>query len=170
MSELLTVEQLRAHVETGLPDFALEQIIESEEASINARYGEPATMSEIRIPNGSLVALSRPALSIESVVDGDETLPPEGALASDYYGLLNRTTLERRNSASWSSSVAITYTPASSDVARRLLVLVQLCKLALAYSGYQSQAGADVSETPLELESQRERLLRSLRPGHWLFT
>ena len=169
MASLISPTQLRAHVETGLTDAALQQIIDAEEAEIVGRYGPPDTITEEHIGNGRLLSLMQPAASIEAITEDDAyPLPPEGGVASDYYLRLNPRVLQRFG-GEWGARVVVTYTPASPQTAKRTMALINLCKLELAYSGYASQGGADLSESPLKLMEERERILRSLRPAHWVF-
>lgn len=167
---LISPAQLREHTETGLTDAALQLIIDANEQAIIGRYGGHEQRCESRLGDGTrYLALSTAAAAISSLAENETTLPPDGEPASDYYQLANPVLLERAG-CGWGQRIDVCYTPLNSETARRQLVLIDLCKLELAYSGYQSQGGADLAETPLGLPAERERILRQLRPGHWMFS
>lgn len=177
---LLTATQLRQHVESDLPDAALALILESEEAEIVRRYGPHATATDV-LSGGEWfplqmaglsgvtgwLVLSRPAVSIVSIVEttfdvslnlaaGDYTLWPGGRLEREGWG---------PNPASWwGEQVVVTFVPVDMT-AQRTLVLVQLCKLALQYTGLKSESvGGDYSATTADYSTERNRILGSLAP------
>lgn len=178
---LLSTAGLRQHVETDLPDTALQLILDSEEAEIIRRYGPHATATDV-LSGGEWfplqmaglsgvtgwLVLNRPAVSIVSIVQttfdqslvlaaGDYTLWPGGRLEREGFG---------PNPASWwGEQVVVTYVPVDMT-AQRALVLVQLCKLALAFTGLKSESvgGGDHSETTADYTVEREKALRSLAP------
>jgi hypothetical protein len=164
---LLSVAGLRQHIETDLPDTALQQVLDAAEDEITRRYGAHATASELLTGNGSWLVLARAAVSITSIT---ETIAfTDTALAADDYRLWPGGRLERRIDGThgrmfWGDRVAVTYVPVD-QTAQRTLVLVQLCKLAIQYSGLKSESvGGDHSETTADYPAERERLLRSLAP------
>lgn len=168
---LLTPDELLEHVESDLGDDALQRILDSEEGEIVARYGTLTSVTEQHIGGGSLIVLGQRADSITSVTyyDGYTAypLPPEGGDATQYYRLANGSTLELFGRLD-AERFTITYVPADTAAQRRL-VLVQLCKLAIAYSGYSNQNDQAGGESPLGYSQERERLLRQLAPKAWVF-
>lgn len=181
---LLSVVELRQHIETDLPDTALALIMESEEAEIVRRYGPHATATDV-LSGGEWfplqmaglsgvtgwLVLSRPAVSIVSIVEttfdvslalttGDYTLWPGGRLEREGFG---------PNPGSWwGESVTIVYIPVDMT-AQRALVLVQLCKLALTFTGLKSESIGDYSATSADYQVEREKALRSLAPRTFVF-
>lgn len=184
MTALLTAAQLREHVETDLPDTALDRIILAEEGEIVRRYGPHATAAETLQGGDEFLVLARAAASITAVT---ETIGlTDTVLAADDYRLWPGGRLQRRADGTtgsfqpnvmggvidtlnvtprWGDRVAVTYVPVD-ETAQRTLVLVQLCKLAIQYSGLKSESvgGGDHSETTADYPVEREKLLRSLRP------
>jgi hypothetical protein len=170
---LLTVAQLHEHLETDLPDSALQRILDAEESEIVQRYGAHATASETLQGQGEWLVLSRPAASITSITEtiGDDVTP----LAADDYLVWGGSRLSRMGDGThpawtWADQVAVVYTPLD-QVAQRTLVLVNLCRLAIGYTGLASESvgSGDHSETALIYSQERERLLRSLSPRGLIF-
>jgi hypothetical protein len=170
---LLTVAQLHEHLETDLPDSALQRILDSEENELILRHGAHATASELLPGQGEWLVLSRPAASITSITEtiGDDAT----VLAADDYELWGGLRLKREDDGTnprecWGDTAAVVYVPAS-QVAQRTLVLVNLCRLAIVYTGLASEAvgSGDHSETALVYNQERERLLRSLAPRSLVF-
>lgn len=168
---LLTTDELLEHVESDLGDDALQRILDSEEGEIVRRYGTLGTVTEQRLNAGPLIVLSQRAASITSVSYFDAyteyPIPPIGGDATQYYRLANGSTLELFG---WSAydRLTITYVPEDTTEQRRV-VLIALCKLALAYSGYSNQNDPSGGENPLDYTREREALLRTLRPRTALF-
>lgn len=165
---LLTVSGLKEHVETDLSNTALQAILNAEEAEIISRYGAHATASEILEGGGEWLVLQRKASSITSVT---ETVNDTATvLAANDYQLWGGMRLQRLDDGTnqrytWGDEITVAYVPQDQN-AQRTLVLVNLCKLALAYTGLNAESvgQGDHSETSMEYNAERERLLKSLSP------
>lgn len=171
---LLTVAQLRAHVETDLDDTALQAILDSEEGEIVKRYGAHASATELLRGGERLLFLTRPAASITSVteeVDGVFAEPSVTVLAADDYRIwqggryLERLTTGTNPRLYWGDRVTVVYTPAD-ETAQRTLILVNLCKLAIRYTGADSESvgAGDYSARERDYAAERTKLLRQLAP------
>lgn len=164
---LLTPISLREHVETDLSDAALQCILDSEEAEIVRRYGPHATASETLAGGARWLILARDAASVTQIVETADGL--DTALGADAYRLWPGGRIERLD-AIWAPRVAVTYTP-REETAQRRLALINLCKLAIAYSGLKSEGvgSGDYQATALDYTGEREKLLRGLAPrgGLW---
>lgn len=165
---LLTVAQLREHVQTDLSDAALQRILDAEEGEIVRRYGSHTEASETLQGGDRLLFLNRPAASIGEVVEtvgvGDTVLDAADYRLWDDGRYLERLTTGANPSLYWAERVTVTYVPADQSAQRRL-VLVQLVKLALAYAGLRSESvGGDYSMSTLDYVAEREKLLQSLAP------
>lgn len=163
---LLTVGELREHLETDLPDEALLRIVTAEEAEIIRRYGAHATAAETLPGNGEWLILERTATSITTVteIDADVTT----VLAANDYRLCQGRQMERLHTGAnprsfWAPLVTVAYVPVDMT-AQRKLALVQLATLAAKYTAMKSESvgGGDYSGTSLDYTIERERLLRSL--------
>ena len=165
---LLNVAELREHVQTDLPDAALQRVLNAEENEIVRRYGPHAEATEMLRGGDRLLFLTRPAVSVSEVV---ETAGVVATVmdATDYRlwdggRCLERLTTGPNPSVYWAERVRVTYTPVDQTTQRKL-VLVQLVKLALAYSGLRSESvGGDYSASTLDYVAEREKLLQSLAP------
>lgn len=173
---LLTPPQLRQHVETDLPDAALQRILDAEEAEIVRRYGAHATATELVAGGKRSLVLQRPAASVTSVTEVVAGWIGETStvLAPDDYRLwFGNLMLERLGTGTnprdrWGDRVTVVYVP-QDRATQRTLVLVNVCKLAVSYSGVASQQiGGDYSEKQHDYVAERERLLKTLA-GRWVF-
>lgn len=159
---LVTPAQVREHVETDLGDDAITRVIASEEAAIVARYGEGTTTTELHLGGTSLIVLRGVAASITAISDASVALTVD----EDY--TLESPTRLRHLAGTFAGPVLVTYVPVST-AAQRTMALIDLVKLQLAYSGFKSQGGADLSESPLDLTQERENILSRLAPRRWTF-
>jgi hypothetical protein len=151
----VSVADVRAFAPSDLTDGQLQLLIDEADAAIVQRHGPHTTMTETFAGGMRVLTLSRPAASLTSVTEvwwgGSQTL-----VADSDYVVESPYTLRR--SSTW-GQVAVVYVPADSDLPRRLAI-INLVKLALAFSGYQSSTVSGVvSETPLNYQQERERIL-----------
>ena len=168
---LLTVAQLREHVETSLPDAALDRVLASCEQSI-AIWAGPLELDEAGViadateklwaPGRTLLRLHQAPSAITSVTDvvnGTESL-----LGPSAYRLVEGRYL-RRLGGTWGEWTTVVYTP-TDDSATRRTVLVQLCQLELnVQPGMASQGAGGWSESYRTYLRQRDELLRAVRPA-----
>lgn len=165
-SDLITVDALRDHVETDLADDALGRLIDDADAEIVRRFGphngERVEAQHLSYPT-KLIFLPRPASAVASIT---EESGAEGAtvetVADSKYSLEDGGRSIRRKDANWKRVVNVTYTPESDD-ARRAMVLVDLVKLETEYEGIESRRVGSYSETKLDLEKERGKILNRLR-------
>lgn len=172
---LLTLAQMREHVETDLVDDALQRLIDAEEEEILRRLGAPLTQTEsFPVRSQTQLYLSRRASTIVSIteeIEGGATT----TLAADDYELWWNQSLEREPDgtnprSSWGERVTVVYTP-QDTTAQRIGLLVQLVQLAVRYTGVQSESigSGDYSATSHDYLRERERLFRRLEPRGGVF-
>jgi len=174
MSELLTVTELRQHVEnTALGDEALQRILDKCEADIEEWCGVLALGSgdvwdEVvehdygTWAGNSILRLDNYPDTITEVHDidtlGTETLLLEGV--DEDYVLDGR--LLRRFGAYWGHHTRITYIPRTT-VTQRRGVLILLCQLEINVQPGQGFTGAATwQETYKDYETEKQRLLWTL--------
>jgi hypothetical protein len=165
---LLTVAQMREHLETDLTDAALQRLLDAEESEIIARYGSHATATETLPGGGTDVILARTPSTITSLTEtlGGGT-PPLLLVTDDYRlwpeGRLERLTTGTNARSSWAPVVTAVYVPEDATAQRRG-VLIHLVMLAARYSGLRSESvgSGDYSMTTADYTAEREALLRSL--------
>ena len=168
---LLTVDELREHVETAMPDTALERILASCELAIT-QWAGPLSFDEddqvvdvtesVSAPGRTLLLLRQAPTAITSMVDihgGIESdVDPSDVRIEGRY-------LRRLAMALWGERTTVTYTP-TDDSAIRRTVLVQLVQLELnVQPGMAAQGAGPWSETYGKYLRQRNELLRAIRPA-----
>lgn len=167
---LVTAAQAREHIETDLPDAALQRLIDDAESEIVRRFGPhaPGPVVEEHAGGDPLLFLRRPALSVQSVAE--EVAYVVTALdASDYRLRFGGRAIERLPTGPhprrfWGDLVTVTYAPVD-DTPQRVRVLLDLVQLAVAYGAVDSVSVGDYSEQALDYQRERERLLAGLLPG-----
>lgn len=171
MSDLLSVEQVREHVETDLVDDALERVLDAADAEIIRRLGPLLTQTEVLEGGAVHLPLSRAAASITSASErfatngmGYQTVAL--VVADDLRLLDDGRRVERLFDGSnpadaWRGEVTIVYAPADAGAAERAMLLVNLIKLDLGYTGHLVQSVGDVRVQSLqEYNDARAALFR----------
>jgi hypothetical protein len=168
---LPTVAQLREHVETSLPDAALERILAAAEQAI-ATWAGPLEIDEdgvvadvaerLRAPGRTLLRLHQVPTAITSVTDVRDGI--EALLGPSSYRLVDRY-LRRLGGVTWGEWTTVVYAPTDDSAVRRT-VLVQLCQLELnVQPGMAAQGAGPWSETYGAYLRPRNELLRAIRPA-----
>lgn len=165
---LLTVDELRAQVQTGVDDVELQTIIDREEAEIIARYGAHADGSSAIVEtvdggSGSLY-LKRRVLSITSISERQSLGGAATTLSSTQYHVwAGQARVTRLSEGTrWGRSVTVTYVPAD-DRPLRTQVVVELVRQALEQTAMKQESVAgEYSFTAPDWESQRRRLMKRL--------
>jgi hypothetical protein len=168
---LLTVAELREHVESALPDTALERILAGCELAI-AQWAGPLSFDEdgaieevadvASAPGRVLLRLRQAPAAVSSVVDihGDV----ESELEPTAYRIEERY-LRRLGGAVWGQWTRVTHVPVDDSAVRRT-VLIQLVQLELnVQPGMASQGAGPWTESYGKYLRQRNELLRAIRPA-----
>jgi hypothetical protein len=170
---LLTVAQIRQHIETDLEDDALQRIIDAEDAEITRRFGATSTQTDVLKGGSEYLFLSRKATTIASVTE--EVYETTTTLATDDYDLWWNQALERdpdgtNGRTTWGERVTVVYTP-QDITAQRRGVLIALVQLAVRYNGVQSESvgSGDYSAASYDYQRERERLFVKLAPRGGVF-
>lgn len=175
-TSLITPSILRAHMTSELTDSALQQIIDSEEQDIVQRFGPHASQTEefTSDVSGDTLYLGRKAASITSVTETDgET---ETTLAASDYELsadgfsIRRLDFGAHEAQTWGYRVTVVYVP-YAETAKRILALINLCKLQAEFSGLKSESvgGGEYSMTRGDLAQEREQILAGLGVNRRLY-
>lgn len=171
---LLTLAQVREHVETDLVDDALQRLIDAEDEELLKRFGAPTSQTEILRGGGTHLYLTRLVSTITSIAERVEDTTT--TLATDDYDLWWNQALERKDDGTnardiWGERVTVVYVP-QDQTSQRIMTLIQLVQLAVRYTGVQSESvgSGDYAVGNLDYQHERERLLRKLEPrgGVWL--
>lgn len=171
MPTILTVDEVREHVETGLIDGALTRLIENADQEIIDRLGALASHTEV-IPGDGLssLLLARKASAITSATEKIDDIDYVLA-ASDYTLLSDGYTLRRAQGSSypalsWRGIVTIVSAPAggaAGELAARKKLLVDLVKLDVEYDAKRSDSIGDTSRTSLDHGQERMSLFKQMR-------
>ncbi len=166
---LISVSEIREHVETGIADTALDNLIKVAEQEIVHKCGATLTQTdEIPVYIGQYnkwLWLTRPADSITTVI---ETVGvSDTTLAADDYRLYHQSQLKRLDSGTnsrsyWGDRVKVTYVP-RNDITRRRGALIRLVQLMVNFTGNRSESSGDFSCTSLDYESEKNKILSSLQ-------
>ncbi len=165
MPNLLTVAQIRDHVETDLVDTALQRLVDDADAEIISRLGSLASVEQEQVCAGErYLSLLRVAAAITSVSlrIGQTDYP---LAAGDYSLQFEGRMLERRQDDGallpdlrWNGVATIVYVPDTSDVAQRTRLEIDLVKLSVAYDAQRSAKIGDATTAPLDYRTERENL------------
>jgi len=163
---LITTDELREHVETDLAEEALQRVIDANEKEIVRKFGAHTTQVDYVEPGRSdCLFLSRAPSEITEVVerwgDTDTTLSADDYELVANWRRLNRLSTGTNPTSYWGELVKVTYTPADRNDERKL-VLVDLCKLELEYTGNVADVVGDVKTTKKELRKARTEVLSRL--------
>ena len=169
-SDLLTVDEIKEHVTTGLSDAALGRLIDSQDAYIRQMVGQhdPATTMVYEDDRGlgyQRIWLPRPAVSITTVEDRH---PMDSAWAvrsdSTYY-----MSDEGRSVVIWGeffrTRVRVTYTPVSENM-ERAQALIDLVRLETQDTGLESERDDTFSYKAKDKTRARREIIAPLKHGY----
>lgn len=154
---LLTIERLRSQIEADQTDDELQAIIDDEESWLAARIGPLAGSRSETFYAYSVDAPLRLRRRVTTATVADD------GTATDVVVIDNGWAVESTLGA-WDGPVVVTYTPDDEAEVRR--VVLELVRLTLTETGYQSQRQGDYSYTKGSVETRlaRHALVRSLQP------
>lgn len=168
---LLTVAAMREHVETDMIDAAVQRVMNGEESEIDSRFGLVAAQVDTLEGLGTEIFPSRPVLSISEIVEtlfdtfGNETAT---TLNADDYTIINEGRVVKRLTTGtnprqvWGHRLKVTSVPLD-ETDRRISVLIDLVKLALANTGLKNEWSGDYrTEQKESYQGEREKILARL--------
>ena len=167
MASLITPTILKTHVETDLDDEALQRIIDAEEMEIIQRFGahtaqtqdfETEQLTNVIYPTRKVGTVSS---IIERVGDIDTSLDPDDYEVQSSGKRIDRLSTGTNPSRRWGDLVRLAYVP-EAEAAKRIMVLIDLCKLSLGYGAVDSENIGDYSASMPDYEEEREKILNRL--------
>ena len=169
---LLTLAQIREHIESDLDNDPLQRLLDETEAEIVRLYGEHATQIDYLDGGEKYLFPSRVVSTVTTLVEtegGTDT----SLVATDYSLVYNGRGLLRLNSGTnprsyWGDSIKLTYVPVS-DLDQRERVQVDLVKLETQYNAVTAEKAGNWSATYPEYEAERTKIIERLRPRHRIF-
>jgi hypothetical protein len=175
---ILTVDEIRAYVDTDLDDASLQRLVDSAEEAIVAYAGPPGEVTQLVDGGVGRLALARPASAMTTVTESRGTTTTT-LDADDYRIRADGYVLERLNTgtnprSTWYGQISLTYTPVA-DTATREAVQIELVRIDLASSSgggggglksesigdYSASFGSSDGRTP---DQQRADALARLNP------
>jgi len=161
----MTLTQLRAHIETDLPDEALQRILSAAETDVLKAAG-PASAAvdefEAEFP-GAYVTLRQPAtVPLTLVTEYYDTAAT--VLTSADYELRQDKRRLYRVGAYWAPRVVVAYEP-TIDLPAREAAAVDLVQLAIQNTGLASERIGDYSSQAADQRKERARILARVRTG-----
>ena len=170
-STLITISELEDHVETDLPEAALQRLIDAADRDIIDRYGphtdQPLTVDIV--PKGRQIFLPYPpAVSITSIKEyspGYGKLPRDADdVSSDNWQLVSPTKIIRVGFA-FQERAIVTYVPVD-DTDQREHMLIDVVNLAIVYEAEKisgvGEGGFGVSTEHFDYRKEREAILSRL--------
>lgn len=175
---LLTTDEFREHVETALPDEAVQRLLDSVEDDINqfcgrmviGEYEEPEEVEEWFAKSSqykTVLRTKQPYLSVTSVTDylsaaGAEDTTTDLVVDEDYW--LDGNAIRRKDGYHFGDRTLVVYVPANT-VNRRRATMIQLAKLEInADPGTGFEGAGSWQHTSQDYEQQRQHLLWQLCP------
>lgn len=167
---VMTVNEMRDHVETDLVDSALTRILTAEDKVIDKRLGDLAAVTETYLASGlEFLFVKRPIATITSIAERrSETDDPTVLDADDYRQLGNRR-LRRLTSGTnpatyWGEEVIVVYDPVNRQEIRDR-TLIDLVKLNVEFRGLDKEKVGDWEGEQQKYQDRRDEVLRDLDDG-----
>ena len=179
-SDLLTLDELKEHVTTGLPDAALERLIDSQDAYIRSHVGQHDPVStmvfEDELDRGlHRIWLPRPAVSIATLEDRrwlDSTwtvLDASTYYLSDEGRVVQVTRSGRVWGWGWQDRgqrrVRVTFAPVAEN-AERTLALIDLVRLETQETGLASESDDTYGYSAKDKSKARRDIIAPLRHAY----
>lgn len=167
----LSVEDVRARVETDLDDATLLRILRGCEQDVDRSAGKAASqVDSFEALGARFVALHRRSASITSVTERASLYSdPADTLAADDYRLVGSYKLLRLSSGTnarsrWGLEVVVTYVP-EVDAELRDRVITDLCQMDVEFRALDSEEVGDWEGTQKDYKARRRELLKQVREG-----
>lgn len=176
MTSLVSTDDVRAQVSTGMTDSQLQAVIDRVEEEITKRIGAPyedasTTITEIVKGKSKSVYLKRPVDSVSSVTEYSQLSDTTGTALTEneeFYVWPDQGRLERiggiwGNTAVWGRMVKVVYVPQDQRKQRKG-VIIDLVRLELNRTAmYQESVGGEFSFTaPNNWEKERQRIIKRI--------
>lgn len=157
---------LKKHVETDLPDEALQNILDSESERVDDYLGaNGSSTAHIRAGGIRSVFTPRPIGSITEIRERRHNEHDFTTLNTDDFRQIGRRELFRQNNGPnpetyWGEEVEVDYVPSTSEK-RRDMAIVDLVKLEVEFRGLNSEKDGDwTGDYPEDIEQRRLQILR----------
>ena len=167
----LTIELVRARVETDLDDVTLQTILSANEETIDRSAGKAATEAETHFARGArFLALSRRSTSITSITErANLSTDPAVTLATDDWRKVGDYRILRisggtNSRSTWGQEIVVTYVP-EVDSNLRDRVTLDLCQVDVEFRALDLEKVGDWEGEQKDYKSRRRALLAQVREG-----
>lgn len=166
----VTIDDVKARVETDLDDPTLQRILDSAVAAVNRSAGNATSQTETVNASGSRwVVLSRRKEQVESITERRTYDSDAVTLTSSDYRQVGDYKLLRVADGSeaaltWGQEVVITYIP-EIDPDIRDRVAIDLCQVDIEFRAYERESVGDWDGEQTEWRARRRELLAQVREG-----
>lgn len=175
MASLVSPDELRVLVETGIGDTELQEVINRVEAEITeeigAPYSEGETLTETLEGKSRNIYLKRPVSSITSVTEYSQLSDTTGNALTEnetFYVWPSQGRLERISTVPgailWSRMVAVVYVP-QDQTEKRKKAIIDLVRIDISRTAYFSEGVAgeyNYMATDNLWEKERRRIMKRL--------
>ncbi len=176
MTSLVSTDEARARISTGLTDDQLQAVIDGVEEEITKRIGAPyeddsTTITETVKGKAKSIYLKRPIKSVSSVTEYAQLSDTTGSALTEneeFYVWPDQGRIERiggiwGNTGIWNRMVKVIYVPRDQRKQRKG-VIIDLVRLELNRSAmYQESVGGEFSYTaPNNWEKERQRIMKRI--------
>lgn len=166
----LTVEAVRAAVETDVDPATLKRLLDSAVAAVDRAAGKATSSTATHLAHGlTLLTLRRRRTSITSIVEYRRAASDPVTLSTDDYRVVGDYELLRltggTNSASaWGYQVDVTFVPeVDQDIRDR--VAIDLVKVDLEFRSFDSETVGDWKGEQKDWKARRRELFAHVREG-----
>lgn len=170
----VSLDQLRARVETDLDDTTLQRILDANVKSIDRAAGNATEESEDQDgTNSDWIAVLRPVAAVVSIIERRSHTSDAVTLSANDYRLVGKTRFLRLTNGDnparcWGVEVQLNYTP-EVDTAVRDRVTIDLCHVDVEYRPFdQEKTGKGEWDGKADWGKQRRELLAQVREGRSL--
>lgn len=165
MPTLLTPADVKAQIETDLATTAIQLLLDDADRDIVAKYGPHTGDVTEMVEGGSarifLTQVPSAITSVNETIDDATTLLDPLDYRIWYGRVLERIATGPNGGTEWGDRVVVAYTPVD-EAARRKRMELDLVRLAIQYDALKSSSDGDHSETDVDYEDERQRILGSL--------
>jgi len=166
----VTVEDLRARVETDLDTPTLQRILDSAVSAVDRSAGKTSAETESLVAtNSEWLSLNRRHTAVVSVTERRRHSSDPVVLAADDFREVGDYRMLRladgtNGNVCWGAEVTIVYTP-EVDVSVRDRVTLDLCQVDIEFRAYDSEKSGDWSGSQKDWKARRRELLAQIREG-----
>lgn len=166
----VTIANVQSRTETDLDDTTLQRILDAAVLAIERVAGSATEeVTNFIDARNKWVVVSRPALSITSVIERKTHRVAGVTLAADDYRQVGDYRFLRLQDGTnpalaWGAEVEITFVPLV-DAAIRDRVAIDLCMVDIEFRAYDSEKSADWSGSQKDWKARRRELLSQVQEG-----